>query len=616
MNMTPQNSTNPSNSIENSSIFDPFNHVLTLIMMVLTLIGAFWAGLFPLRGNNDFWRHLKTGKVLWEHLQQNGFSFPEHDVFTYTGETITWINPEWLSELFIYGAYQLGGLQITIILKSLILALTFGLLMLYMRRRGAEWTMACLGTLIALLASGKHFFLQPSIFTLFFVVVFLHIILSLQQREHTKLAFIGAVVVQILWINLHDGAVFGIILIFFWWVSELWFCLAPPMLNNNQASTSFNRLRLSTVVLVAVCMASLVNPFTYYVHQLSFKVTSDWWLISHVSELRFPDIQLNKVFELIILCLFLLTFMGNRTVRIYEGLAVLFLTHLALNYYRYIPLFAVVVVPPFFSVLTEKRRLLLSLTPHEKSRGFWSTLYGWIHSGMQYHLDVILVFIMAAYLFGLRIDGIWYRNYQDFPVFVAEGYIKERYPEAAANFIAHQHGSGRLTGRMFNHDNFAGYLIWRLSPEKMKIFTDTRYYLWGSKYAKEEGGVFYAYEEPLGAYDTNNNWYKYSKADLRFFLNPERFPEFYKWYQSEKEYWRYILDKYNINFIVSFEGLPIDRKLRKEFNGWVLIFYGTKSYTKGDGYVIYVRDAPQNAEIIHERALIHRDHINENKEEP
>jgi hypothetical protein len=56
------------------------------------------------------------------------------------------------------------------------------------------------------------------------------------------------------------------------------------------------------------------------------------------------------------------------------------------------------------------------------------------------------------------------------------------YPVAAVDFLL----EARPPGRLFNGGNYAGYLIWRLSPEKYKVFTDNRYDIWGGDFIEEQ----------------------------------------------------------------------------------------------------------------------------------
>lgn len=598
----------PNLNLESNSLDSSLGiRIVTSLMIIFTLVGAFWAGFFPIRFCNDSWWHIKTGQVLWEYFQEHGFSFPPYDVFTNTGANTPWVNHEWLADLIFYGAYAVGGLQGAIALKSMVITLTSALLVLYMVRNGVSWKMACLGALLVLLASQNSLDLRPPIFTYLFIVIFLHIILCFQLDEYFNWAFAGAIAAEILWINLHGGAVIGIILLFFWWLSELWFCIVT-WLRENPTDPSFKRLGASTVVLVSVALASLINPFTYQIHLLPMKVMNDPWLVSRIGELASPNMHFTREFELIILGLFLLPMLRAGSVWIYEGLAIVFFGHHALNYVRQIPLFALVAVPPLMSALAEERRALIPLDyEDDEYTGFWGSLCKLLKWMLNRHVDVVLAFLLVAYGFGLRPGKIWERNYQDFEQLREEGYRKDKYPVDAVNFIELY----KIPGPMFNHDNFSGYLIWRLSPEKYKIFTDARYDLWGSQFAKEELAAIAARDIPLGVYDAKGRWWDFpdlvkTKDDIQYYAELARIPDLESlqdWFQSGKPYWQYLLDdKYKINYIILYDIDPLQYYLQKQFQGWFLVFHEK-------GYVILLRDDPKNDAILKKFAKNFRDKL-------
>ncbi len=571
-------------------------------MILATLIGAFWAGMFPIRGSNDPWWHIKTGEYLWNYFTKNGFTFPPYDVFTYTGENTPWINHEWLADLIFYLFYSIGGLQGAIVFKSVVLTVMTALFILYMQRNGVGWKISCLGAMVMLMASTGGLFLRPPIFTYLFIVIFLHIILSFQTSDRWWLYLFLAVIAEIVWINLHGGAVIGILLVFFWWVSDVWFCLIT-WLKENPTSPSFNRLKTSSIVLAAVSLASLINPFGYHIHLLPFKVMGDNFLLENIGEMQSPNMHFANSFEIIILALFLLPMMRAGSIWLYEGLAIVFFGHQALNHMRHIPLFALVAVPPLMSALAEERDTMI---PKEVKRGdaatVWERLSRWVNWGLRYHIDILLIFIFFAYTFGLRPGKIWVRNYEDLSYLKNHGYIPQKYPKNSVDFIIRI----GLEGPIYNHDNYAGYLIWRLSPEIMKVYTDSRYDLWGSKYAKEELGVYGARSYPLGWTREDGLWididpYRvHERDDLLQLTNID--PEIKAWYDSGKPYWLYILDKYDVNFLISVDITGVHYVLSESYKGWVKIYdYG--------GYVIHVRDAPQNAEIMARHALNHQEKI-------
>jgi hypothetical protein len=70
-------------------------------------------------------------------------------------------------------------------------------------------------------------------------------------------------------------------------------------------------------------------------------------------------------------------------------------------------------------------------------------------------------------------------------------YEAEAYPRRAVDFIVR----AGLPSPLFNSGNYAGYLIWRLSPEKYRLFTDNRYDLFGDIVIREEHAVTHAWTE-------------------------------------------------------------------------------------------------------------------------
>lgn len=56
------------------------------------------------------------------------------------------------------------------------------------------------------------------------------------------------------------------------------------------------------------------------------------------------------------------------------------------------------------------------------------------------------------------------------------------YPVEAVDYLLAVNPPGRL----WNAGNYAGYLIWRVSPEKYKVFTDNRYDIYGSRFIRDQ----------------------------------------------------------------------------------------------------------------------------------
>ena len=117
---------------------------------------------------------------------------------------------------------------------------------------------------------------------------------------------------------------------------------------------------------------------------------------------------------------------------------------------------------------------------------------------------------------------------------------------------------------MYNQINYAGYLIWRLSPEHHKVFTDSRYDIWADRFVWDEKAI----EAGLERNPPGRNWYE-------------------------------LVEKYAINFMVITREAPLNRVL-KDNPEWVLVYYwiDPRSRSQFAGWNIYVRNTSANQSLI------------------
>lgn len=144
------------------------------------------------------------------------------------------------------------------------------------------------------------------------------------------------------------------------------------------------------------------------------------------------------------------------------------------------------------------------------------------------------------------------------------------YPDKAVDFMLR----AKLPGPIWNDGNNAGYLIWRLSPEKYKVFTDNRYDIYGGLVVREEHSV-------------NDGWSaddlkKLQASEADFFKGPTPPP------------WDGVLDKHGVQTVFIQASARGNMRLEAS-KKWKLVW---EDYD----FNIWVRDTPQNREAI-ERAL-------------
>ena len=123
---------------------------------------------------------------------------------------------------------------------------------------------------------------------------------------------------------------------------------------------------------------------------------------------------------------------------------------------------------------------------------------------------------------------------------------------------------------MYNQINYAGYLIWRLSPEYHKVFTDSRYDIFGGKFMRHEQIIQNGFDRKVFPGDQT---------------------------------WDELLDYWSVNFILITADAPVNPLL--EGSGkWRLVYHRLSPAASSfrEGYRIYVRDVSENKDLI-ERSL-------------
>ena len=146
------------------------------------------------------------------------------------------------------------------------------------------------------------------------------------------------------------------------------------------------------------------------------------------------------------------------------------------------------------------------------------------------------------------------------------GFYIDSYPVKAVDFMIR----AKLPYPLWNGGNYAGYLMWRLSPEITQTFTDNRYDIFGGRVIREEHSV-------------NEGWTRqWLEAKLKvepdFFHGPTPPP------------WDGVLDKYRVQSIFIEAGSPGNIALYQS-GRWVRVW-------EDFDYNIWVRDTPANKESI------------------
>lgn len=471
---------------------------LISITLAVTLLSVI-VSLFPVEDSDDDWWHLKAGKLLWEG--QIGWYSP--DAFTETAQNKVWVNHEWLAEVLIYICYLKGGLLAANLFKSTLIALTFLFVFKHaLQISHCSFRSSFLAVALAIPTSQFTFYLRPPIWTFFFLALY-HLLLRRHFREtnafsipHLIRQALPYVLLMVLWANLHGGAILGCVVVFLVGCGCL---LDRPF---NRSTVLFGG---SLVVLVGA--ASLINPYGYHLHHLTFEVMSQKWLTERIFELA--PTRIDLVWSLV--PLFIFGAWGCYKVGSWgERLVFLFLTWQGLCHIRHLPLLAIWAAPyaawslvPLLAQIPRSTLIsalapgvlltLSSLLPALpfgllNDQGFRFGCVGLIGMVGLWSLvsrqrpAIISLIVVSGLAIGYVIGFPGQRIERFLQVINGQTWSGRYFPDQLCNFIE-QHDLKAPV--LFCRETGAGYLIWRLAPERMRVFSCTRFDLQGAEPVKE-----------------------------------------------------------------------------------------------------------------------------------
>src|SRR5581483_5524315 len=113
----------------------------------------------------DFWWHLRAG----EYFVETG-TIPHTDVFSFTATNHEWVTHEWLSEVFIYALYRVGGFALLTLFFSGIITAAFALV--YWRSEGRPY-LAGFALILGALATAPTWGVRPQMLSLLLMSIFL-----------------------------------------------------------------------------------------------------------------------------------------------------------------------------------------------------------------------------------------------------------------------------------------------------------------------------------------------------------------------------------------------------------------------------------------------------------
>lgn len=397
----------------------------------------------------DMWWHLRTGEVIAKQ------GIPREDVFSFTVPEHKWITHEWLSQIFMWGVYRLGGLPGLIVTFAFLIALSFWLV--FISCEGRPY-LAGFVTLLAALAAAIVWGVRPQIFNLLLTAAFVHIIERYKQRRSEWPALWLLPLLTILWANLHSGYLLGTVLLSVFVVGE---ALQRRSGRSLDRALSWPQIkRLAWITAISFLLAAL-NPNGPQIWLYPFSTLGSPAMQAYIQEWRSPDFHLAHFWPFGLMLLVGITsllFSGRRPtwseLLLFGGTAAAGLLSA-----RHIPLFAIVSAP------IASRHLIVGL-----QRMQFSPLLD-DHQSTGPPTRIAAALNWAILLLALLTAVAWTAT----KVAGNDAAIASRYPVAA---VDHLKQTGLATARGYNSYNWGGYLIWRGLP----VFVDGRADVYGDEF--------------------------------------------------------------------------------------------------------------------------------------
>jgi len=199
----------------------------------------------------DLGRHIKNGEIIIQNIihGQSLHGILYTNFYSYTITDSPFINHHWLSGVVYYLTWKVAGFSGTSILYLVISALTLLMLLAAVKKQVNWWLLFALAWFITPLAASRAE-VRPEVFTYFFLSISFYILWKNYHRELSNRRLIVLPIMQLFWVNMHIGFIFGLFFIAVFGLVEL------VRMISKQSHHFYTYLNLG----VATLLVSIINP--------------------------------------------------------------------------------------------------------------------------------------------------------------------------------------------------------------------------------------------------------------------------------------------------------------------------------------------------------------------
>lgn len=401
-----------------------------------------------LLGDGDTGYHIRAG----DYILHN-FTIPKADIFSYHTPAIPWTAHEWLSEVLMSVMHQAGGLTAVVTVFSIIISACALLFYRFARSEGHNIFLVILASIAFIALSQVHSLARPHIFSLIILLVWYKLLDDFQYRDIDRLNLLPFI--TIIWVNLHGGFIIGLTILGVYFAGNL---AAYYIERSEWINSAGEKAKRTGIVLGLSILSCLINPTGYRILLFPFKLISDKFIMDSTNEFLSPNFHEFHPFKYLLLLMIIVFAYSKKKPNLVEIVLSVLFTSMSLYSIRYIPLFAVIVIPiilryvnndyldhfPGIEAFFKQRTNNISAID-EMSRGAWKVL------------SIILVICLAVQ------GGI------------THAFNPEKKPIRAIEFLK----KNPIYGNMFNDDEFGDLVIYEAS-QQYKVFIDGRLDMYGA----------------------------------------------------------------------------------------------------------------------------------------
>jgi|GEM_PF-3897274 len=387
------------------------------------------------RVDPDLGIHLAVGQWNTEHR-----SIQEIEIYTHTLEETRWINTEWVFDIWLYWMHS-HNLQW--IVTAIFTALSVIPFLVWIRRTKTLFDLWLVLFTASLL--GQFIGVRPQMISFFFIFLLLEVLIRIELAGGVlKRKWLAASIPLffLFWVNLHPGALAGIVLLGSFFLAYL----IREWRDHKKIEGPEFRYYLSIIVLSV--LATFLTPFNWHLYKEVIQVTRSSYVSKYIIEWM-PLWSFPQIVTLEFIAMFIAL-----TIRYWKRYSLNFLVSsivfciLFVRTARMGPLFFIVALPLMIQgvrYLEEEIRESLSKKPLLPQVAFWLTSLG---AGLY-------LLVLAA----IGLAGLVQENETNL------------LPARAVEVVATEIREGRAT-HVFNDYGWGGYMMWK-APE-IKLFIDGR----------------------------------------------------------------------------------------------------------------------------------------------